>query len=151
MADWLDRQNLIPDVVLCSSAVRTQQTLELMTEFWNSRMESNAAIAIPQIHIEDSLYLASDSHLVSFARQFVTGVSVVANLKRDRVMVLAHNPGMEELVSQLSDSRMEMPTGAIAVFESGDTEGDWPVEWRNGKMWKLRELAKPREMDLETN
>ena len=80
MADWLDRQNLIPDVVLCSSAVRTQQTLELMTEFWNSRMESNAAIAIPQIHIEDSLYLASDSHLVSFARQFVTGVSVVANL-----------------------------------------------------------------------
>ena len=54
------------------------------------------------------------------------------------VMVLAHNPGMEILVSQLSNQQNEMPTGAIAVFESSDDEGEWPNDWGDGKMWKLR-------------
>ena len=151
MADWLARQNHTPDLVLCSSAVRTQQTLELMTEYWLSRNENNSAFAIPQIHIDDSLYLASYSQLVSFAREFVAGVSTLGGPKPNRVMVLAHNPGMENLASQLSDRQIEMPTGAIAVFESGDPAGDWPPDWGDGKMWKLRELAKPRELDAEIN
>ena len=148
MADWLVRQNHLPDLVLSSSALRTQQTLELMVQRWTNLRESNPAIALPQVHFDDSLYLASDSHVLSFAKESVAALASLVSQSWKRVLVLAHNPGLEILVSQLSDRPHEMPTGAIAIFESSDAGGDWPADWTNGKMWKLRELAKPRELDL---
>ena len=150
MASWLARQNRMPNLVLCSSAVRTQQTLELMMQHWTSIQESNPGIELPQVHIDDSLYLASDVHILSSSKKSVMSIHAEVGQCVNCVMVLAHNPGMEILVSQLSNQQNEMPTGAIAVFESSDDEGEWPNEWGDGKMWKLRELAKPRELDLET-
>jgi len=150
MANWLARQNRMPALVLCSSSVRTQQTLELMMQHWTTLQESNPGIELPQVHIDDSLYLASDLLILSSTKKSVAGLrSEVAHCV-NCVMVLAHNPGLEILVSQLSNHQNEMPTGAIAVFESSDDDGEWPNDWGNGEMWKLRELVKPRELDLET-
>ena len=148
MAEWLALQNHLPDLVFCSSAIRTRQTLELLMQHWTSSQESNSAISLPQVHFDDSLYLASDSHLLSFAKESVASLAPLDSKSWQCVLVLAHNPGLEILVSQLSDGSLEMPTGAIAIFESGDADGDWPADWTNGKMWSLRKLAKPRELDL---
>jgi phosphohistidine phosphatase len=148
MAEWLTRQNHMPDLVLCSNAIRTRQTLELLMQHWTSSKESKPAISLPQVHFDDSLYLASDTQLLLVAKESVASLASLDGPSWKCVLVLAHNPGLELLVSQLSDRPNEMPTGAIAIFESSDADGDWPADWTNGKMWNLRKLAKPRELDL---
>ncbi len=55
---------------------------------------------------------------------------------------------MEQLVSLLSGASVEMPTAAIAVFESVD--GTWPMQWGQSRAWKLRDMVKPRELDKRT-
>jgi len=150
MASWLARQNRMPALVLCSSAVRTRQTLDIMTQRWTTLQESNPGVDLPKVHIDDSLYLASEFQILSSTKKSVSSLRAEVDHCVNCVMVLAHNPGLEILVSQLSNHQNEMPTGAIAVFESNDDDGEWPNNWGDGKMWKLRELAKPRELDLET-
>jgi phosphohistidine phosphatase len=133
MASWLASEGLIPEVILCSTAVRTSQTLALMLNAWRD----NAVVvdSDPEVHYIRELYLAPASVLVSHASQFTT---------RESVLVLAHNPGMEEAVSFLGGRYSEMPTAAIAVFEAA--EKSWPNEWFDAAAWKLRNLVKPREL-----
>jgi phosphohistidine phosphatase len=133
MALWLASEGLVPEVILCSTSVRTSQTLALMLNVWRN----NAVVADsePEVHYIRELYLAPASVLVSHASQFVT---------RESVLVLAHNPGMEDAVSFLSGSHSEMPTAAIAVFDVAGQ--NWPSEWFDVAAWKLRNLVKPREL-----
>lgn len=133
MASWLASEGLIPEVILCSTAVRTSQTLALMLNVW--RNNPVVVDSEPEVHYQRELYLAPASVLVSHASQFAT---------RESVLVLAHNPGMEEAVSFLSGSYLEMPTAAIAVFEA--VEKNWPNQWFDVAAWKLRRLVKPREL-----
>lgn len=62
-----------------------------------------------ELAIESSLYLASPSRIVSVLR------SLDSTLKH--VMVIAHNPGLEELSALLTgESPMHFPTAAIRQF-----------------------------------
>jgi phosphohistidine phosphatase len=131
MAGWLAKQEWIPDTILCSTAVRTTQTLELMIENWKSLPSDSE----PEIHFMDELYLAPAATLVSIASKYAT---------RGSILVLAHNPGMEDAASFLSRVSTEMPTAAIAVFEA--VGRSWPADWLNVESWKLRSLVKPREL-----
>lgn len=133
MASWLASEDLIPEVVLCSTSVRTSQTLALMLNLWRANA---ACIDLePEVHYIRELYLAPAAVLVSQASQFAT---------RESVLVLAHNPGMEDAVSFLSGSHSEMPTAAIAVFDVAGL--NWPSQWFDVAAWKLRNLVKPREL-----
>jgi phosphohistidine phosphatase len=131
MADWLATQEWVPEVVLCSSAVRTRETLRWMLDRWQSTSQP----APDHIQYLDELYLAAAASIVSIASKHHSCASV---------LVLGHNPGMEQAVSYLGQDSLEMPTGAIAVFE---TEGrNWPEDWLNVAGWKMRSLGKPREL-----
>ncbi len=146
MAAWLFEHGLLPDLILCSSAVRTLQTLMLMIEQWESLQLTNPTLFLPRTIIEDKLYLASDSHILSFARN-----SAKENPEpHSTLMVLGHNPGMEILASNLSDTSIAMPTGAIAVLASKAAGNDWPEDWHDAKLWSLRGLVNPRELGRET-
>ena len=147
MAIWLFEHGLLPDLILCSSAVRTQQTLALMIEQWESLRLTNPAISLPKMRIEDKLYLASDSDILSLARSVASD-----SLSGDpcSLMVLGHNPGMEILASNLGDTAVEMPTGAIAILASNAAANGWPKDWQDAKLWSLRGLVKPRELGRET-
>lgn len=74
---------LAPDLVLVSTARRTQQTLEAL-EPWDDT---------PLIEPMDQLYLASASQLLASLR-------AVAETVRS-VMVIAHNPGLHDLALEL--------------------------------------------------
>jgi phosphohistidine phosphatase SixA len=105
----------------------------------------NPKLVLPQVLLEDRLYLASDSTILSIAND--------ESKRHDAcrcIMVLGHNPGMELLASKLSGKPVSMPTGAIAVLASDAHEGEWPTDWGNDKMWKWRGLVKPRELGSET-
>ncbi|XZE20597.1 SixA phosphatase family protein [Pirellulaceae bacterium SH449] len=103
MADWLHENSFWPELLLCSSATRTVETWQLMQQ---TRPES-----LPQIEYLDSLYLAHELVIYQTICDYWE-----AHSQMDTLMVLGHNPGMENLVLMLAGVPLEMPTAAVAVF-----------------------------------
>lgn len=101
MAQWLARMQLVPSLILCSTALRTRETAELMLDRWS---ETQTEV----VHCE-SLYLASAEAMLWTLASEHRGLH--------RVMLLAHNPGISMLSSVLSRKALSMPTSAIAAFD----------------------------------
>lgn len=99
---WLRAHDLIPDAALCSPAQRARQTLEGV----------RASVPVPEAAVRNELYEATPGELM---RQF-DSVS-----DADRVLLVGHNPGMEELLPLLTDGRSGdhrgMPPASLAVIE----------------------------------
>jgi phosphohistidine phosphatase len=99
-----------PQLVLCSSAVRTRQTLDVISP----------AIPDAEVVIEDEIYAASASALLARLNEVDDAV--------ESVMVIAHNPGLETLVMRLSGdgaairSAGKFPTCALATLKF---DGGW--------------------------
>jgi phosphohistidine phosphatase len=108
MGEAMRGAKLTPDLILCSPSVRTRQTLELAaSEAWDSH---------PDVRFERRLYEASTATLLKALRE-QPGYAT-------HVMVVGHNPGLQELAARLAppDSearhqfREKLPTGAIVSF-----------------------------------
>lgn len=97
MGQLMREQGLIPDVVISSDAVRARLTAEAVVE---------AARYAGEILLDPRLYLASPADILSLLR-------TVAE-KADTVMIVGHNPGLEELVALLTGERRDLPTAALA-------------------------------------
>jgi phosphohistidine phosphatase len=105
MAQWMEENDLLPDQILCSSAERTRETVELMLQAWSAN---------PDWSMVESLYLATPDTIVSTIRSGFSGA--------ETLMVVAHNPGITYLASMLAGKGIDMPTAAIAVFQMTNTE-----------------------------
>lgn len=108
VADHLRDAGVVPDVLLCSSARRTRQTLELL---------GDAVPAECDVRIEDGLYQASADALLERVRALPDGAP--------RAMLIGHNPALERLARVLAASgerldRMtkKFPTAALATLEA---------------------------------
>ncbi|SQD96197.1 MULTISPECIES: histidine phosphatase family protein [unclassified Parafrankia] len=103
VADYLAASGLEPDLVLCSSAVRTRETVEHLAD------------ALPgdvPVLVEDRLYLAEANDLLARLREIDDGVPTV--------LLVGHNPGIHTLaVGLLAPSERHrvptFPTAALAV------------------------------------
>ena len=98
--DWLREHGLRPDRVLCSTAARTRETLAALGD-----------IGAGEIYEDASIYEASPGTLASLAD---------ANRDAERLLLVGHNPGLEQLAAlmhsgQTGDYR-GMPPGGIAVL-----------------------------------
>ncbi len=127
MGRLLSAEGLVPDLILSSTARRARETAEAVAK--SSSYEG-------PIELLESFYLAAAGQLLSEA-QSRTPDSVV------RLLLVAHNPGMEDLVEILSGSRETLPTAALAVFEVGIER------WRAlqpGVETKLISVYRPKEM-----
>ncbi len=100
MADWLQSIQRVPALVLCSTATRTRETLDLMLAVWDD--------APDVIHCEN-LYLADADEIFAEIRTLGTD--------EPSIMALAHNPGMTYAASMMADQSVEMPTAAIAIYD----------------------------------
>ncbi len=110
----LAAMGLRPDLVICSGAVRARATLDLVL----ARLGAPA----PEVIYDDAVYLAAPATLLSRLRAIRPG----SDLGPPRhVMVVGHNPGLEELAlllvgSGAADDRARMadkfPTGSLAVI-----------------------------------
>ncbi|MCU0710913.1 MAG: histidine phosphatase family protein [Pirellula sp.] len=103
MAEWLRESAFWPDVLLCSTATRTVETWQLMCE------KDGAGDA--QVEFLDELYLAHELVIYQMLCDYWTRSNACETL-----MVLGHNPGMENLVAMIAGVPLEMPTAAVAVF-----------------------------------
>jgi phosphohistidine phosphatase len=111
IAEHLRRTGFEPELVLCSSAVRTRETLELV----------RPALGDATVVFEEELYGASSEELVARIRVVPDAV--------ESVMVIGHNPGLHELAlflasagDELERLEVKFPTAALATF-------DLPKSW----------------------
>lgn len=119
---WLSEHAAELDLVICSPATRARQTWDLVRTGLNRE---------PRVHYERRVYGAS-------AEALLTVVNGLPN-EAHAVLLVGHNPGVEELVYALSGTKATMKTSALAVL-SADSE--W-AEWQPGEV-NLVETATAR-------
>jgi phosphohistidine phosphatase len=134
----LRERGLTPDLILASPARRVQQTLEAL-EPWDE---------MPLIDTHEALYLAS-------AQQLYTVLHGVAETVRS-VLLIAHNPGLQELAVSLMGASADLdpqaplrrmteafPTAAIAEFT---IPGPWWQLAPGGG--RLLHFTTPRDLEV---
>jgi phosphohistidine phosphatase len=97
MGELVREYGLMPDVVISSDAVRARLTAVAVVE---------AARYAGEILLDQRLYMASPADILSLLRTVPE--------KAETVMIVGHNPGLEELVAQLTGERQDLPTAALA-------------------------------------
>ncbi|RUA17853.1 MAG: hypothetical protein DSY55_01340 [Clostridia bacterium] len=97
MAAFLARHKLLPAMVVTSPAQRARVTADYVVR---EDMFSGELIE------DDRIYLASATMLLDVVHDLPEAI--------DSVMLVGHNPGMEDLISTLSGGVVRMPTAAIA-------------------------------------
>jgi phosphohistidine phosphatase len=109
MSEHLSTRDAPPDLVLCSSAVRTQQTLGLIA----------SSLGNAVVQIEDELYGASLDDLL----ERLHGLPEAAG----SALLIGHNPGFQDLVLYLSAPgplrdavSAKFPTCALATLALAD-------------------------------
>ncbi len=129
-ADWLRQQGNPPHAILCSPAVRTRQTLE--------HLRHTLDIAEPAIQFIPEIYEANLQQLLDILEH--------APWQQSPVMLIGHNPGMEELLAYLSRSAIPVTssgkrftTANLAILES-HTPALIPGNF------ELRQLIRPKQL-----
>lgn len=125
MGRLLIEQDLAPDLILCSTAVRARTTAELVADECDSR---------PPIDYLPSLYGAEPHAYLEAAGE--------ADREAKIVMVVGHNPGIELLVAAVTGVRERMPTAAVAHIEF-DVDSWEEVPDARGRLvsvWRPKEL-----------
>ena len=86
MGAYLGQQGLIPDCMVVSGAIRAKETARLMLEA--------LSVSEKNVIFDKELYLADLETLQEVIQVYASN--------NKRLMVLAHNPGMDDLVGYLS-------------------------------------------------
>lgn len=104
----LAEYDCLPDLALCSTAVRARETWELAAAQWGTP---------PPVRHDPRLYAADVSELLAVVHEVPAAVGTL--------LLVGHNPGLEELVLELAgdglddtlaEVRTKFPTSAIAVL-----------------------------------
>jgi phosphohistidine phosphatase len=96
---WLAERDLVPELVLCSSARRARQTWQYV----------GAELAgEPEVINDPRLYEAGAADLLDIFGQARTGVR--------SLMYVGHNPAAAEVTEILTGDAVDFPTAAIAII-----------------------------------
>jgi len=113
------------DLILCSPAVRTRETLAIVTTTAGLNFE---------LRFDERIYEAGLSALIDVITEL--------DSNKDAIMLVGHNPGVEILIERLTGRAGQMPTGTLANFLikalSWTSAFDQPGE--------LQWLVKPNEL-----
>ena len=113
-----------PDHVICSSALRTQQTFQLMRD---------AGLAARSDEVLDGLYDASPAFLLETIR----------TQEAQSLLVIGHNPALAILLNRLvaeddiAPNLMHFPTATLAKISFDETSFDALSETHNGHLKSL--------------
>lgn len=139
IARWIRTHELVPDWVIGSPSTRTRETLDEILE--------ELGLSAEAVHLDDRAYLADPPTLLRILAECPATAR--------RVLVVGHNPGLEELVRDLGGATARepkkgkfFPTCALAHHRvdapwAGLSTGAAPVvaivSWsRKKKRWKIR-------------
>lgn len=100
----LRRLSLVPDLIVTSDAVRAETT---------ARSVAGAAEYLGKITLSPELYHASPAAIIDVVR-------ALPDTARS-VLIVGHNPGLEDLVKQLTGESIELPTATLVHLELNAT------------------------------
>jgi phosphohistidine phosphatase len=100
VGELIVREGLMPDMIISSSAKRAQSTAELVAE---------AAGYDGELHLLRELYAAPPA-------AYIQALSKLDD-RFDRILIVGHNPGLEDLLQGLTYEVQSMPTAALACVE----------------------------------
>jgi len=135
---YMRERKYIPRLVLCSSAKRTRETLALLLPYFTPA---------PEVRYLRHLYLAEWRALLGAVRE--------APRAATPLLIVGHNPGMEQLAAELAakpgnaaerarteKAAEKFSTGALAVFDFAGSD------WRGAKprLGRLADFARPRDL-----
>ena len=124
IAKIIETKSLVPDLILSSTAKRAVQTVETLTDVLDYHNQI--------LYLED-LYLAD----------FEIYIDVLKKVDSDlqTVMIIAHNPGLEDYLMALTGEPEIMPTASLAHLELPTNR------WENiniGTIGKLTDFFTPK-------
>jgi phosphohistidine phosphatase len=94
------------DLAICSTAVRTRETLAL------------SGLTAGQVRYDERVYAATHQELMSVVDEVSEEVATT--------VLVGHNPGLSDLVRMLTNEPVELKTSAVAVLT---WQGGWPDVW----------------------
>lgn len=133
MGRFMADHGVTPDLVLCSTAVRARQTLDLVLP---------KLVAPPQVDYRRDLYGAGAGDMLMIVKDQIDAP--------DHIMLVGHNPGMHEFAlgmtgtgddEEVSSMAAKYPTAALAVI---DFDGRW--DQVTPGLGRLRLFKRPREL-----
>ena len=125
VGDFLRKEEIIPELVLSSPAVRARQTADIVL---------GAAGLNTDLRFDERIYEAGPQRLLEVIRQI--------EKSKKTVLLVGHNPGLEELLELLTEAVETMSTGTLSkvVLKAADWAGvkskDGSLEW----------IVKPKQM-----
>ena len=132
MGRYLKQKNLVPDKVVISPSQRTRQTASLLLE--------GLPVDEQQVIVDKELYLAGTETMREIIELYAAD--------NQCLLILAHNPGMDEMVSYLASSFPSltsngklMTTCAVACFQVASLDA-----LRKPGGAELRHLLRPKEI-----
>lgn len=126
---YIAQEKLDLDLIIGSPAVRARQTIELALRSARRSVE---------LRFDQRIYEASSTQLLEVVSQIED--------ERKSVLLVGHNPGMEELLSLLIGSEQHMPTASLAKVSQPTKKWDRfpPGKWELNIFVKAKDL-KPNE------
>ena len=118
MGQYIKENGLAPQLIVCSTATRTRETLELLQQ----EMGTDAKVCFDR-----GMYLAMPEQMLDVALEHLQQ----AETEPDCVLILAHNPGTHSLALGLAHSgdaqvlstlQRKYPTAALTVIDCDASE-----------------------------
>lgn len=124
LGTFIKEQNVEFDLVLCSTAVRARETTELVL---------TAAELVANVRYDERIYEAGPLQLLE----------VISEIEPDStaVILVGHNPGMEELLKILTGCNEQMATGTLAKIDLDVADWRRAIEGKAALDW----IVKPTE------
>ena len=125
MGEMMRKNGFVPEIIVCSTAKRAEQTAKLVKE--SAEFEA-------EINFEAAIYEASPMTLLHIVSEI--------DDEFNSALIVGHNPGFENLVRILTEKSETMPTAALAVV-------DLEIEsWNetNAERGNLREFVRPKDL-----
>jgi phosphohistidine phosphatase len=121
VGDLIHEKGIEFDLVLVSTAIRTRKTIELINERAKFRSE---------VRYDERIYEATVSQLLE----------VIAQVDNDResVLLLGHNPGLEELLTLLTGEQVRVTTANFAKIKMEATKWSESLANKGTLEWIIR-------------
>jgi phosphohistidine phosphatase len=118
LAQMLVEKDIDFDLILSSTAVRARETIDLVRQHAKLRSE---------LRFDERIYEASATRLLEITSQIEND--------RKTVLLVGHNPGLEELLRVLTGEEHRLPTAALVKMKlkiskwSDASENKGTLEW----------------------
>ena len=125
MGRFIRKKKVVPDLVVSSPAVRARETIEAIMKI---------AELPSELRYDDRIYDAGAMRLMEVISEI--------DDERNTVLMVGHNPGMEELLGLLTDQLEHMATGTLARINLNGASWSNVVAEKGSLEW----IVKPKEL-----